>query len=498
MNPEASWAASRRWASFANFHDPLNGPIAYLAGFRLLPDILWIGNGIDVRQDAIRRLKIGPTTASATRACIQLGHLTTAVEILEQGVATTFQQMLQLKTDVDELPSAQAVKFRTLSSELYAGTASNPTDVARQRKNQLEEIRKQPGFEYFLCPKPYSVLWESSQGGPVVILNSHRKGCDGIIILRDSPQPIHVPLPEITLDFLKSQKEMLAELLGQCNGFKSRPVQEWFVDLLKSLWTNIVEPVYLVLASYGISGGRLWWLPTGGFSGLPLHASPPSTDQFIHSYTATLGSLLDARNKESAVPKFGVVAVTHTGLGHENYLEGVGQEVHRIRSVVPDLKCLEAEKAIPEAVKLHLQDCSWLHLACHGAQDSTDPTKSRLLLYEGSLELGTILRMPLSNAEFVFLGACQTAMGDAELLNESFHFGGGFIAAGFRSAVGTLWSMDDRDGPSVAENFYTHLFRDGRRPRATDTAEALRSTVGELRANNTPYARWVPFIHMGV
>jgi CHAT domain-containing protein len=46
--------------------------------------------------------------------------------------------------------------------------------------------------------------------------------------------------------------------------------------------------------------------------------------------------------------------------------------------------------------------------------------------------LETILRMPLQNAQFVFLAACQTAMGDTQLVNESFHLGGVFITAGFQ------------------------------------------------------------------
>ncbi|KAJ7449197.1 CHAT domain-containing protein, partial [Mycena latifolia] len=145
-----------------------------------------------------------------------------------------------------------------------------------------------------------------------------------------------------------------------------------------------------------------------------------------------------------------------------------------------------------------LQDCSWIHLACHGKQDVMDPTKSRLLLYGGSLDLETILRMPLSNAQFAFLAACQTAMGDAELVNESFHLGGGFIAAGFRGAIGTLWSMNDSDGPVVAKLVYSHLFRNGREPQVTDAAEALHLAVKELKARKVPYERWIPFIHMGI
>ncbi|KAJ6562304.1 CHAT domain-containing protein, partial [Mycena capillaripes] len=128
-----------------------------------------------------------------------------------------------------------------------------------------------------------------------------------------------------------------------------------------------------------------------------------------------------------------------------------------------------------------LQDASWVHLACHGHQDLVDPAKSYLQLYEGNLELETILRMPLSNAQFVFLAACQTAKGDAALANESFHLGGGFIAAGFRSAIGTMWSMNDEDGPTVAEIVYSHLFREGQQPQASDTAEALHLAVKELK-----------------
>ncbi|KAJ7842928.1 CHAT domain-containing protein, partial [Mycena leptocephala] len=159
---------------------------------------------------------------------------------------------------------------------------------------------------------------------------------------------------------------------------------------------------------------------------------------------------------------------------------------------------LVGNQATVDAVKLQLQNCSWVHLACHGRQDLGDPTKSHLQLYGGNLELETILRMPLSNAQFAFLAACQTAMGDAELVNESFHLGGGFIAAGFRSVIGTMWSMTDEDGPTVAETVYSHLFRDGQQLQASDAAVALQLAVKELRRRTIPYERWIPFIHIGV
>ncbi|KAJ7856426.1 CHAT domain-containing protein, partial [Mycena leptocephala] len=246
---------------------------------------------------------------------------------------------------------------------------------------------------------------------------------------------------------------------------------------------------------------RLWWLPTGAFAGLPLHASPP-TNEFIHSYTATIGSLLDAYAKKSSntAPKLAVVGVMHTNSSRSNFLQGVEPEVKKIVSFAKNsnAQCLLGEQATVEAVKPQLQDCSWIHLACHGYQNLQYPTNSHLQLYGGNLNLDTILRMPLPNAQFVFLAACQTAMGDAQLVNESFHLGGGFITAGFQSAIGTMWSMNDSDGPAVAEVVYSHLFREGQSPKHTDSAEALQLAVKELKNRNVPYERWVPFIHIGV
>ncbi|KAJ6580450.1 CHAT domain-containing protein [Mycena vulgaris] len=486
--PESSWDAALRWASFSEECQSAHAMTAYYNAFQLLPDILWIGNLLPVRHEATHRLEIGEATSAAARTFTNFSNFLSAVEIIEQGVGITFQQMLQLKTDMGGIPSAQARQLQVLSSELYSGTSSNLQDTANKRQKLLDDIRKQPGLEHFLRPKPYTVLSHASQGGPVIMLNSHQDHCDGIVILDPASDPVHVSLPNVTLALLKSQGETLRQLLTSSN-------------LLTWLYNNVVFPVYQTLdsVSHGIHNGRLWWLPTGAFSGLPLHACPP-TSQFIHSYTATLGSLLDAYSKESHIPpKVGVVGVTHTGSGG-NRLPGVEQEVKKIMSIIKTshVECLEGPQATPDAVKLQLQDCSWVHLACHGKQDLLEPTKSHLMLYQGVLELDTILHMPLSNAEFVFLAACQTAMGDSQLINESFHLGGGFIAAGFRSAIGTLWSMNDRDGPLVAEKVYSHLFQEGQQPQASDTAEALQLAVEELKAQKVPYERWIPFIHMGI
>ncbi|KAF8207786.1 CHAT domain-containing protein [Mycena galopus ATCC 62051] len=516
-HPHVSWAAAIRWAYFAAEFQPTDCLKAFSAAFDLLPELLWIGHSIPVRQDAISRLSVGETTSFATKTCIALQDLQVAVGYLEQGLATIFQQTLQLKTDVDQLPLEYAKAFEQVSIQLYTQGSDDSMNLVNSRNALLKRIRKQPGHEYFLRPKPFADLKQASKRGPVVILNSHPDSCDGIIIFGPSSELVHLKM-NVTVEELKSQQNFLKELLSTCNArfrgesessrlfgkqesWSSKTSEECFSDLLEWLWIRVVEPVYKVLASRGFISGRLWWLTTGAFTSLPLHACAPS-DKFIHSYTVTLGSLVESniRKASNTQARLGVVGISQTDSQGANYLKGVPEEVNSILSIVPksQVECIQDQQATPAAVLAQLQNCSWLHLACHGKQDLPQPTKSHLLLYGGTLALETILQIKHNNAEVVFLAACQTAMGDSELVNESFHLGGGFIAAGFRGAIGTLWSMNDQDGPLVAEKFYSHLFRDGRQPQATDTAEALHFAVKELRNQNVPYERWIPFIHMGI
>ncbi|KAF7369513.1 hypothetical protein MVEN_00281100 [Mycena venus] len=517
-NPQGSWRAALQWASFAEKTEPLYCLSAYSAGFDLLPEILWIGHPIPMRHAALHESNIEQATSSAVRAYMTHSKLTSAVEIMEQGMATIFQQTLQLRTDVGELPMEQAQEFTRLSSKLHSGTITDTTeimDMVTRRNEVLAKIRQKPHLKNFLKPKPYHILRQAAQGGPVVILNSSGNHCDAILILNPISDPVHIPLPNVKLELLKSTQARLRELLGESNirnrgqatstrlfgkqeFFRTQTTEESFADMLSCLWMYVVAPVYQVLDAHGIYSGRLWWLPTGSFTGLPLHACPPN-DKFIHSFTATLGSLANAYAKEDSnmANKVGIVGVAHGGSMDLNYLKGVKEEVGKIISIVPNAEVLEGQQATVDAVKQLLQQCSWLHFSCHGKQDLVEPTKSHLVLYRGDLALETILHMPLPHAKFVFLAACQTAMGDGQLVNESFHLGGGFIAAGFRGAIGTLWSMDDRDGPLVTEVVYSHLFRDGY-PTPSSAAEALHIAIKTLRSNKVPYERWIPFIHMGV
>ncbi|KAJ7074705.1 CHAT domain-containing protein [Mycena amicta] len=416
-SPQDSWQSALVWAAVSLRYNQIKHAVEALqCAFHLLPEILWMGNTIPTRYEALGRLNIVQAASAAARLSISLVELPTAIELLEQGLGTIYQQMFQLRTNIDVVPEEYAESFRTLSEELYTQGSDHSLSVISERNELLEKIRMQPGLERFLLPMLYEDLSQASQGGPVVMLNSHDFGCDAIMILNPGKVPKRVA------------------------------------------FSNLNE----------ITNGRLWWLPTGTFSGLPLHACPPADcDNFIVSYTATLGSLIKVYSRkpveEVSPPKLGIIGATRARGSTKPALFSVPDEVQRICTTLPESSIvrLQDETATVDAAAQAIQNCSWIHLACHARQEPDNPISSYLELSGGKLELDKILHMPLVDKEVVFLAACETAMGTTKLVNESFHLGGGFIAAGFSGAVGTLWAMADQDGPLVAELFYSHIFRKG-------------------------------------
>lgn len=221
----------------------------------------------------------------------------------------------------------------------------------------------------------------------------------------------------------------------------------------------------------------------------------------MQSYTSTLDNLIRSREKHASLDleiftAVGAVQVLDPTIpmlpSVHKELEAVGQAFSKFKVT----QLLNATATV-DSVLEEMKKTSWLHLACHGSQDPIDPLKSHLILYDGQLELGQIMNTNLLSAKFVFLSACETAMGDAKLINESMHLTGGFIAAGFQGAIGTLWSMADSDGPKVAEKVYNKIWEDGS-PKVTMAAEGLHLAIQELRRAGAPPHRWMPFVHFGI
>lgn len=143
-----------------------------------------------------------------------------------------------------------------------------------------------------------------------------------------------------------------------------------------------------------------------------------------------------------------------------------------------------------------------LHLATHGRLDASRPERSGLVLSrfgpdgrrrDGLLDLETVHGLELG-AELVVLSGCETALG-RELRGEGLvGLVQGFLHAGARRVMASLWRVDDRATAELMERFYRALWRDDlTAPAALRRAQRALRREGELA---DPYY-WAGMIVVG-
>jgi CHAT domain-containing protein len=222
----------------------------------------------------------------------------------------------------------------------------------------------------------------------------------------------------------------------------------------------------------------------------------------VSSYTPTLNALINATDSHKVQHKFrGLLAVSQPDTPEQSPLPNTTVELEKIkgRALKFGFHPLEGPAASVKSVITGMESHSWVHLACHAEQNPAEPTKSALCLYDGHLELSTIITKSFPYADFAFLSACQTATGDENLSEEAVHLAAGMMLAGYRGVIATMWSIQDRDAPLIADKVYADLF-DGTEPDSAKAALALHRAVRGLRqqVGDLDFLSWVPFIHVGI
>jgi CHAT domain-containing protein len=97
-----------------------------------------------------------------------------------------------------------------------------------------------------------------------------------------------------------------------------------------------------------------------------------------------------------------------------------------------------------------------VHIASHGQFDG-DPQKTFLLTYDDKLVMGRLeklFRLRREPVDLLTLSACQTAVGDDQA---ALGLAGVALKAGVRSALATLWFIDDQATAELIGEFYRQL-----------------------------------------
>ncbi|KAG1736984.1 CHAT domain-containing protein [Suillus lakei] len=437
--------ASLHWVLRASQYSHGTQLEAYAISMRLLDAYMSATASVSSRHSVMKDF---PRTVAvdAASCALRSGDVCRAVELLEQGRTLIWTQMARLRTPLDGLQNRgdHAVtlmkKFRDFSSLLDKPPASNPEGTAK------------------VNPTP-------NQFGET---------------------------PDIGGQLRRTSESALKKALME-------------------LWDDVVHPVVENLGGFAQRGSRIWWCPTSVFNSLPLHAAgayrqgePFLSQLYISSYTPSLTALMKARKShDRSLPVPFAAIGQNLPDGASRTLDGVEPELNLVRSLIPPPPTVSFTKITSvDATKSRalraLRDNTWLHFACHGTQNYKEPFKSAFLMRDQPLSLLDITQMVLSRHEFVFLSACETAVGDPSTPDEVIHLAAGLQFAGVQSVVGTLWEVNDSTVECLVKAFYRNLCGDGKMS-SKRAARALHRAVQSLASDKgIPLEQRIVFIHIGI
>ncbi|KAG1861243.1 CHAT domain-containing protein [Suillus subluteus] len=525
------------WARQAEVYQHESALEAYQICLELFDNHVMTRSSIISRREAATTFHGAQSLPVDAASCaIRRDNLRQAVELVEQGRGQQWSLASRLRTPLEDLESTSPELARKLSelrkglSDAQGSAASTDRAAAdraateyrrltRQWDAAVAQIRNLRAFSRFLLPLSYNDLQAAARHGPVIIFVASQYSCSALVI-PTSGDPHHVHFPRITLTHLKRLKGDFAKAIKHSAGMRPEEKRKDLRELLRVVWDEIMLPIVDVLER-GLTlqrRSRIWLCPTADFTSIPLHAansfrmnaddSGPEyclEDIYICSYTPTLSALIRAQQsmEEPVLPSFVAIGQGQPGVGQGKALLAVDDELDLVCSLVPTTAnptTISGDNATRAGALEALQRNTWVHLACHGKQDHEQPYNSHFAMRDTPLTLLDIMEQDIPHAEFAFLSACHTAVGDEETPDEVIHLAAGLQFSGFKSVIGTLWEVDDSVAKHVVTAFYEKMFEDledGGVMDCTKAAQALNHATYVVK-KKVPLEQRIVFIHIGV
>ncbi len=273
-----------------------------------------------------------------------------------------------------------------------------------------------------------------------------------------------------------------------------------FINEAKQLYQWLITPIKPSLVKADIK--TLLLVPDGALRLIPLAAlyNPDAHQFLISEYAVAITpslQLTDIRPLSRPNLKILVNGLSQS-VQEFTELPNVPAEVDSIGSLFNNSQVLMNQDFSLDRFSEHLQQNPYeiVHVASHG-QFNRDPRKTFLLTHDDKLtmnKLEQLLNMSKQQdraIELLTLSACQTAVGDDRA---ALGLAGVAIKAGARSALASLWFVNDAATSELVVRFYQKIQKQG-----LSKAEALRAAQQELLAQRMfrHPAYWAAFILIG-
>jgi filamentous hemagglutinin family protein len=284
----------------------------------------------------------------------------------------------------------------------------------------------------------------------------------------------------------KSLNVTRAEVAQQVEQFRftvtNRRDAQGFLSPAQKLYKWLVEPLESELQQQGIK--NLVYIPDGGLRTIPFAALHDGKGFIVERYSVGLMpslSLTDTRLGD--IPSSHVLAMGASQFTNYRPLPAVPVELAAITQTWPGKVFLNHEFTFNNLKQQRTQTpFSIIHLATHAEFRPGEPTNSYIQLQDRKLAPMQLKSIGWSNppVELLVLSACRTAVGDEEA---ELGFAGLAVQAGVKSALASLWYVNDEATLGLMSEFYQQL------RTAPIKAEALRKVQlamisGKVRIKN--------------
>jgi CHAT domain-containing protein len=373
---------------------------------------------------------------------------------------------------------------------------SDPVEVNRILIDARDTVELLKGAE----------LEDYFQDDCVAALKAKTTGIDQLADRTAAIYPIMLPdRTELLLSTPEGLKRFTAQvgadtLTDEVRAFRRRlekRTTHQYLPHAKKLYEWIILPIEAELKRQNID--TLVIVPDGALRTIPM-AALYDGKQFLgarYALATTPGlTLTDPRPIERQNVQLLITGLTESVQGFPA-LPYVAQEIESIRKMYGGT-VLQDQDFVAQKMEKALADKSYsiVHIASH-AQFDRDITKTFLLTYDSKLSMDSLenflglAKFREEGVELLTLSACQTAAGDDRA---ALGLAGVAIKAGARSALATLWTVNDPASALLVSEFYRQLL-DPSVSKAKALQQAQLKLLADRRYRHPGY--WSPFLLIG-
>lgn len=253
---------------------------------------------------------------------------------------------------------------------------------------------------------------------------------------------------------------------------------------LQKLYEKLTEP----LAAH-LGENDLVIVPVGAVSYVPFHALYDGEKYVIETrevFNAPSAGVWQILNKKPSKRSKKALLI---GFADEK-IPLVYDEIKSIREIFKDAKSFIGEDATFNAYMQNAAKFDILHFACHGQFRAENPLFSSLRLADGFVTVRDICAQKI-DAELVTLSACETGLNKIFAGEEILGLARGFLSAGAKSLILSLWTVNDKAAARLMSDFYKGL------QRGKPISTSLRlAQIESIKKGSHPYF-WAPFALIG-